>query len=137
MTAETMTDAEAQAVVDMWLRDDTIMGEWFTGPEEEWYARDCETKVGPLAGPPISLRLHRVRRPGPAMYVGEARRSGIPIRSNGPGECLQILPVDPDTWRAHGWATPAEGREALEAVLRNEHDPETIRLPNIDRWERV
>ena len=137
MTAETMTDAEAQAVIDMWLRDDTILGEWHTNDGTDWIARDCETLVGPLAGPAISLRVYEVRRPGEPMYVGEARRMGIDARSYGPGECLQILPVDADTGRAHGWGSAEEARTALEEVLRNEHDPDSIRIPNIDRWVRA
>ena len=135
-TAE-MTEAEAQDIIDMWLRDDTIMGEWYGGGGNDWIALDCSTKVGPLAGAAISLRVaEEGPRQGPEMYVGEARRMSTNPRGYGPGECLLILRVDPGTGWAHGWSSAEAARAALESVLRNEHDPDSIRMPNIERWVR-
>ena len=93
-----------------------FMGEWRHSDGGDWFAWDCETKFGPLAGPPIILRVTLAWQ-GPA-WVGEAHR---------PGEYyLLILPVDPDTGQTHGWPTAEDARAALEAVLRNEHDPASI-----------
>ena len=131
-----MTDAEARDVIDMWLRADTVMGEWHEdGGGEEWHARDCSTKVGPLAGPPVSLRVVRLRaRPDGRRWVGEARRAWLP--GHFAGQWLQILPAGAAR-AASGWPTAEAARASLEALLRDEHDPASIELPNIEWWERI
>ena len=55
----------------------------------------------------------------------------------GPGDCMQIRPVDPDTGRALCWVTLEAAMEALEALLRNEHDPRSIRLQDIGSLVRA
>ena len=134
-TGETMSDAEAQAVVEMWLRSDTVIGEWHKdGGGDYWNVQDCETKVGPLAGPPVSLRVVRVRSEpsGEQTWIGEARRIG----THSSGEWLLILPVDNTTGKTQGWGSAEAAQAGVEAVLRNEHDPDSIRFPSIDQWDR-
>ena len=136
MAAEAMSD-DAQAVIDMWLRDDTVVGRWRLTAAGDLVVYDCETKVGPLAGPPISLRLvlSRLGPSGAKVWVAEARRMGVRLSERGPRECLLILPVD-NAAQTQGWPSAQAARAGVEAVLRNEHDPASVRLPNLDWWVR-
>ena len=122
MTVTEITDDAAQAIMDRWLRMDTVMGDWSIYPYDR-IAFGCETKVGPLAGPPVSLRVRGSAAPGPQTFVGEARRMGINPRGGGPGECMMITAPKGDAW-----ASAEEAMAALEAVLYDEHDPGTVRL---------
>lgn len=130
MATVDITDAEAQEIMDKWLAIDTQMGEW-RKDHNDWVAYDCETKIGPLAGLPISLRVAQVRR----MFVGEARRMGIDPRGYGPGEALAITLVAGN--QPSGWPSAGEAMAGLAAVLHNRHDPDTVRLHGIDRWEHA
>ena len=130
-----MTDAEAQEAIDKWLRLSADMGVWaFSG--DDWIARRCQTEVGPLAGPPVQLRVATVAHPGGNRYVGEVRQEGIHPRSSGPGDVLLIL-HNRDDGPVAGWDTIEEVREALEALLLGRHDPELVRLCNYDVWARA